>query len=79
MFKFSFRLLLLACFFVMSARAANEVVSAVHGTITKVDAAAKTITVKTKDGTEETFHVVSKTVVHGGRPRPRVPKTPCTA
>ena len=66
MFKFSFRLLLLACFFVMSARAANEVVSAVHGTITKVDAAAKTITVKTKDGTEETFHVVSKTVVHGG-------------
>jgi endonuclease YncB( thermonuclease family) len=65
MIKFSFRLLLLACFFVMSLRA-TPVVSAVHGTITKVDAAAKTITVKTKDGTEETFHVVGKTVVHGG-------------
>ncbi|HET7150140.1 MAG TPA: hypothetical protein VFI60_01915 [Candidatus Acidoferrum sp.] len=66
MIKFSFRLLLLACFFVMSVRAANELVSAVHGTITKVDAAAKTITVKTKDGAVETIHFVGRTAVHGG-------------
>lgn len=66
MFKFSFRLLLLGCFLAVSVLAADEVVSAVHGVITKVDAAAKTITVKTKDGTEETVHFVGKTVFHGG-------------
>jgi len=65
MIKFSFRLLLLACFFVMSLRA-TPVVSAVHGTITKVDAAAKTITVKTKDGAEETVHFAGRTAVYGG-------------
>jgi hypothetical protein len=65
MFRFSLRMLILACFFVVSARAADDVVSAAHGTITKVDAAAKTITVKTKDGTEHTVHVVDSTVVHG--------------
>ena len=67
MFRFSLRILILACFFVfvVSARAADDVGSAVHGTITKVDSAAKTITVKTKDGTEHTVHVVDSTVVHG--------------
>jgi len=65
MMKFSLRVLLLACFFVASARAADDVVSAVHGTITKVDAGAKTVTVKTKDGTEHTVHFVDKTTVHG--------------
>lgn len=65
MFRFSLRILILACFFVVSARAADDVGSAVHGTITKVDSAAKTVTVKTKDGTEHTVHVVDSTVVHG--------------
>jgi hypothetical protein len=65
MMRLSFRVLLLACFFVASARAADDVVSAVHGTITKVDGAAKTVTVKTKDGTEHTVHFVDKTAVHG--------------
>ena len=64
MFKFSFRLLLVACFFVASARA-QDVVSGAHGVITKVDSGAKTITVKTKDGTEHTLHFVDKTAVHG--------------
>jgi hypothetical protein len=65
MLKFSFRLLILVSFAVLSARAAEDVVSAVHGTVTKVDAAGKTIAVKTKDGTEHTFHFADKTTVHG--------------
>src|SRR6202789_1251397 len=44
---------------------AADVVTAVHGTVTKVDAGAKTIVVKSKDGTEHTLHVVGKTTVHG--------------
>jgi hypothetical protein len=45
--------------------AAQDVVSAVHGTITKLDSAAKTGVVKTKDGTEDTIKFVDKTTVHG--------------
>jgi hypothetical protein len=44
---------------------AQDVVSAVHGTITKLDSAAKTGVVKTKDGTEHTVKFVDKTTVHG--------------
>jgi hypothetical protein len=45
--------------------ATDDVVSAIHGTITKLDAAAKTAVVKTEDGTEHTIHFVDKTAVHG--------------
>ncbi len=45
--------------------AAEDVVSAVHGTVTKVDSATKTMVVKTKDGTEHTVKFVDKTSVHG--------------
>lgn len=44
---------------------AVEPVTAVHGTVTKIDRDAKTIIIKTKDGTEHTVHFVDKTVVHG--------------
>jgi hypothetical protein len=44
---------------------AADVVTAVHGTVSKVDSAAKTVAVKTADGTEHTMHVVGKTAVHG--------------
>jgi hypothetical protein len=44
---------------------AVEPVTAVHGTVSKVDSGAKTIVIKTKDGTEQTVHFVGKTVVHG--------------
>ena len=44
---------------------AADVVTAVHGTVTKIDAGAKTIVVKTKDGTEHTLHFVAKTTVSG--------------
>src|SRR6202521_5498 len=44
---------------------AVEAVSAVHGTISKIDSSAKTIVVKTADGAEHTFRFVAKTTVHG--------------
>jgi len=44
---------------------AVEAVTAVHGTVSKIDSAAKTIVVKTKDGTEHSLHFLDKTVVHG--------------
>ena len=45
--------------------AAEDVVSAVHGTIQKTDSMAKTIVVKTADGAEHTFQFVGHTAVHG--------------
>ena len=47
------------------ALAADDVVSAVHGTVTKLDAGTKTAVIKTKDGTETTVKFVEKTTVHG--------------
>ena len=44
---------------------AAEALNAVHGTISRVDAAAKTIVVKTADGTEHTLRFIGKTAVHG--------------
>jgi hypothetical protein len=44
---------------------AAEDVTAVHGTVSKVDSSAKTIVVKAADGTEHTLHFVAKTTVHG--------------
>ena len=52
---------------------AADVVTAVHGTVTKIDSGAKTIVVKTKDGTEHTLHFVAKTTVTARTRRPRIP------
>ncbi len=60
-----FSVLTLAAFFALTLMAADDVISAVHGVVTKVDEASKTIVVKTKDGTEHTIHFVDKTVVSG--------------
>jgi len=60
-----YSLLALAAFLAMTVLAADEVVSAVHGVITKVDEASKTIAVKSKDGTVSTIHIVDKTAVYG--------------
>jgi hypothetical protein len=65
MFKHSVRLLAIAALFLLPARADEDVVTAVHGRVTKIDAAGKTIAVKTADGTEHTIHFVDKTTVHG--------------
>jgi hypothetical protein len=59
------RVAILGMFFVSAAYAADDVVSAVHGTVTKVDSAAKTVVVKTADGTEHVFHVTDEATVHG--------------
>jgi len=56
---------ILALSLVSFAYAAKDVVSAVHGTITKVDAATKIIVLKMADGTERSFHFIERTAVHG--------------
>lgn len=48
-----------------SAVAADDVVSAVAGSAKTIDKGAKTVVVKTKDGSEHTFHFIGKTVSHG--------------
>ena len=65
MFHYALRLLILASLLILSVRAAEDVVTAVHGTVTKLDSVAKSMVVKTKDGTEHTIHFVDKTAVHG--------------
>ena len=42
---------------------------AMSGTVTKVDAAAKTITVKDKDGKESTIYWNDQTKIDGGTPK----------
>ena len=59
------RFLVVTTLFVFAVRSADDVVSAVHGTVTKLDSGTKTMVVKTKDGTEHTVHFVDKTTVWG--------------
>jgi hypothetical protein len=59
------RNIVLVLLLVSAACAAEDVVSAVHGTIKKVDSTTKTIVVKTADGTEHLMHFTDKAVVHG--------------
>jgi hypothetical protein len=47
------------------AFAVEDVTTATHGTISKIDKAAKTIAIKTADGTEHVFHWAKDTTVHG--------------
>ena len=49
----------------LSAWAAEDVVNAVHGVISKLDEGTKTMVVKTADGVEHTFKFVGRTTVHG--------------
>jgi hypothetical protein len=48
-----------------SAFAAEDVAGAVVATVKTVDRGAKTVTVKTADGTEQTIRFVGRTVAHG--------------
>jgi len=45
--------------------AVEEKTSWCKGTVTKIDQGAKTVAVKTKDGTVHTLHFVGRTTVHG--------------
>jgi endonuclease YncB( thermonuclease family) len=59
------RFVTVAALLLFAVHAADDVVSAVHGTITKLDSSTNTVVVKTKDGTEQTVHFVDKTTVLG--------------
>ena len=52
-------------FGVATSVAAQDVTSAMHGTVKKIDASAKTVAITTADGTEQVVHFTDKTVVHG--------------
>jgi hypothetical protein len=47
--------------------AAQDVVSVVHGTVTKVDHGTNTVVVKTADGTEHTIKVTGQTTYKGSK------------
>ena len=49
-----------------AAFAADDVVSGVDATVKTIDKGAKTVVVKTADGTDATFHFIGRTVAHGG-------------
>jgi hypothetical protein len=59
--------IILALSIVSMAHAAEDVVSAVHGTIEKVDPVTKTLVVKAEDGTDHSLHLLDTTTVHGVR------------
>jgi hypothetical protein len=56
---------LVLALFACSAFGADDVASAVTGTVKTVDKATKTVVVKAADGTEHTFHFIGRTVAHG--------------
>ena len=49
------------------ASAVEEHHGVVVGEVLKLDAVARTVVVKTADGTSHTFHFLERTTVHGGR------------
>ena len=55
----------LVCSLAIFVFAVENVVTATHGTIAKIDRTAKTIAVKTADGAEHVFHWAKDTSVHG--------------
>jgi hypothetical protein len=55
----------LALSLVSPSFADEDVVSAVHGTVVKIDDGAKIVVVKTADGTRHSLHFADKTTVHG--------------
>lgn len=50
---------------ISAAYGVEDVVSAVHGTLTKISSAGKVVVVKASDGTEYSMHLVKTTAVHG--------------
>src|SRR5580700_9974944 len=51
--------------FAFGSFAADDVVSAVSGTVKAVNRGTKTVVLKLGDGTEQTFHFVARTTTHG--------------
>ena len=52
--------------FSLQALAADDVASAVAGTVKVMDTGTKTVVIKVADGSEHTLHFAGKTVAHGG-------------
>jgi hypothetical protein len=63
--KWAGKVLLILCAITVLGYADSDVVHAVSGAVTKIDKDAKTIAVKTADGTEHVFHYTEKTTIHG--------------
>ena len=62
------RLTMAACLVaLLTSACAQDVVHAVEGAVTRVDKKAKTIAIKTADGTEETFNYTEHTAVRDSR------------
>ena len=55
----------LALTLISAAYAGQDVVSALHGTIDKIDSGSKIVVVKTDDGTRHFLHLLDRTAVHG--------------
>jgi hypothetical protein len=55
----------LALAFASAARADEDVVSAVHGTVVKIDKGTNTVVIKSADGSRHSLHFVDATTVHG--------------
>lgn len=60
-----FRVTCAALLLATAAFAIEEAPTGIHGTITKIDRKAKTIVVKTGEGTEHVLVITGKTAVHG--------------
>jgi hypothetical protein len=58
---------LLFSLYAFGALGADDVASAVVATVKTVDKGAKTVVVKTAEGTDETFHFAGRTIAHGAR------------
>jgi hypothetical protein len=65
--KWAGKVLLILCVITILGYADTDVVHAVSGAVTKIDKEAKTIAVKTADGTEHVFHYTEKTTVRGAK------------
>jgi len=60
--------------FSVTVYAADDVASAVAGSVKKVDSATKTLVVKTDDGVEHTFHFTKDVTVHGAKDTAKAPE-----
>lgn len=59
--------IVLVCLLAWSARAVEGIVTATHGTISKIDRASKTVVIRTADGTEHAFRWGKNATVHGAQ------------
>src|SRR5215467_14040488 len=65
-------------FCISALYAGDQPPSAIHGTVTKIDTASKTITIEGSDGRKETLRVSQKTTVYMKAPSGQLGKRPWT-